>query len=50
MPHCIIEHSKNIENVMPVIELVRVVHSSVLMSGLFEEAVIKTRAIEFTYY
>jgi 5-carboxymethyl-2-hydroxymuconate isomerase len=50
MPHCIIEFSKNLENSMPINELVRVVHNSVFASGLFEEASIKTRAIEFAYY
>jgi 5-carboxymethyl-2-hydroxymuconate isomerase len=29
---------------------VRVVHSSVFASGLFEEASINSRAIEFAYY
>tara|TARA_B110000908_G_scaffold161144_1_gene205130 strand:- start:362 stop:706 length:345 start_codon:yes stop_codon:yes gene_type:complete len=50
MPHCIIEYSKKTENDMPIDELVRVVHGSVFSSGLFEEASIKTRAIEFAYY
>jgi 5-carboxymethyl-2-hydroxymuconate isomerase len=50
MPHCIIEYSKNLENSMPINELVRVVHSSVFASELFEESSIKTRAIEFMHF
>ena len=54
MPHCVIEYSKKIENVLPIndwlSEWVRVVHSSVFASGLFEEASINSRAIEFAYY
>ncbi|PKG99039.1 5-carboxymethyl-2-hydroxymuconate Delta-isomerase [Paraglaciecola sp. MB-3u-78] len=50
MPHCIIEYSKNLENSMPINELVRVVHSSVFASGLFEESSIKARAIEFIHF
>lgn len=50
MPHCIIEYSKDLDQALPISELVSAVHQSVFSSGLFEESSIKTRAIEYKYY
>jgi 5-carboxymethyl-2-hydroxymuconate isomerase len=50
MPHCIVEYAKEIEQIIPVQELVSLVHQSVFSSQLFEESSIKTRAIEYKHY
>ncbi|MGH1426802.1 MAG: 5-carboxymethyl-2-hydroxymuconate Delta-isomerase [Arenicella sp.] len=43
MPHCIIEHSKGLND----IELLQAVYQGALNSGLFSEYDIKTRAIAY---
>lgn len=46
MPHCIIEHSKNLKSA----ELIDAVNQGARNSQLFEDDDIKSRAIEFDYY
>ncbi|MFT2092962.1 5-carboxymethyl-2-hydroxymuconate Delta-isomerase [Paraglaciecola sp. 2405UD69-4] len=50
MPHCIVEYSKNIEEMISPQVLVKSVHQAAVDSDLFEEASIKTRALAFDYY
>lgn len=50
MPHCIIEHSKELENLISPIKLIEAVHQGTFKSGLFQEKDIKSRAISFEHY
>lgn len=50
MPHCIIEYSKPLEELIAIDELLKTVHRGALASGLFEEADIKTRAIAYANF
>ena len=47
MPHCVIEYSKTLNSKVKPGELIDVVHSAVLESGLFEASHIRTRAIVY---
>ena len=46
MPHCIIEHSDDLDQQ----QLINAVFEGTLASGLFEEQDIKTRTLSFTHY
>ena len=50
MPHCVIEYSKTLNSKVKPGELVEVVHSCVVSSGLFEASHIRTRAIVYEDY
>ena len=46
MPHCIIEHSNDLEGQ----QLINAVFEGTLASGLFDQQDIKTRSLAFTHY
>ncbi len=50
MPHCIIEYAKELEKSVSASDLVQMVHTGAVKSGLFEEDHIKTRAIAYEYF
>ncbi len=50
MPHCIIEYSKEIEDKIKPIELIKKVYQGALKSNLFKDKDIKIRTISFTDY
>ncbi len=48
MPHCIIEYSEDLDNIIN--EIISAVHDGACSSNLFEEGDIKTRAIPYKSY
>ncbi|MCE9684862.1 5-carboxymethyl-2-hydroxymuconate Delta-isomerase [Shewanella sp. AS16] len=50
MPHCVIEYSAPLAEVLAIDELVRCVHQGAIASALFEPASIKTRALRCEHF
>ncbi|MBT3315101.1 MAG: 5-carboxymethyl-2-hydroxymuconate Delta-isomerase [Anaerolineae bacterium] len=50
MPHCIIEHSKELGNSISPAKLIIAVHQGAFEAGLFREKDIKTRILSFKDY
>ena len=50
MPHCIIEHSKDLTDLITPEEMMHAAHKGMLESGLFEPSDIKARTQEFAYF
>jgi len=50
MPHCIIEHSKELDNEIESRLMINAVHQGALDSGLFEESHIKSRTLAYQHY
>ena len=50
MPHCIIEYSKDFEQVMEPAELISLIHTTVLNSNLFDKKDVRTRAVAYSNY
>lgn len=50
MPHCIVEYSKDLENLVTPKQILDAVYQANLRSGLFEDQDIKTRALAFEHY
>lgn len=50
MPHCIIEYSVNLLQMVEPTKLVGVVHEAAIASELFDPADIKSRAIAYEHY
>ena len=50
MPHCIIEYSKDLENLVKPLALINAVHQGVVTSKLFDESHIKTRTRAYSHY
>ena len=47
MPHCIVEYSEGVAELVSIEELVEAVHEGAFSSGLFPEYDIKTRAVPY---
>ncbi|HZP19687.1 MAG TPA: 5-carboxymethyl-2-hydroxymuconate Delta-isomerase [Bauldia sp.] len=50
MPHIIVEYSDNLERAMDIRRLIDDIHQSVVKSGLFDLAAIRTRAMPRSVY
>jgi 5-carboxymethyl-2-hydroxymuconate isomerase len=50
VPHCIIEYSKDLENSVKPLVLIKAVHNGAVASKLFDESHIKTRARAYETY
>ena len=50
MPHCIIEYSKDLENLVKPLTLINAVHQGAVASKLFDESHIKSRTHPYEYY
>ena len=50
MPHCIVEYSVELEDVLTPAMLMEAVHDGTLGSGLFDGPDIKTRLVAYTHY
>ncbi|MBE9397618.1 5-carboxymethyl-2-hydroxymuconate Delta-isomerase [Pontibacterium sp. N1Y112] len=50
MPHCIVEYSVELEDVLTPAMLMEAVHDGALGSGLFDGPDIKTRLVAYTHY
>ena len=50
MPHCVIEYSEGVDDVVDIDDLVGAVHAGAFASDLFPEYDIKTRAVAYRHH